>query len=179
MSDTVGFIRNLPTTLVKAFRATLEEVTEAAIVLHVVDASSPGAEERTTHVLEVLGEIGASEIPQILVINKIDRLPAGEAEADTVKRRLMAEAGSHVETRAVAISAVNGTGLDQLLAVIDQLLPLDPLVRAHFRLPAGDGATIALLHEFGRVLETRFDGEFCEIEAEIPESLERRLKSRS
>ena len=66
----------------------------------------------------------------------------------------------------------------RLLAAIDEVLPLDPLVRASFRLPAGDGATIALLHEFGRVLETRFNGEVCEIEAEIPESLSRRLKGR-
>ncbi len=76
VSDTVGFIRNLPTTLVKAFRATLEEVTEAALVLHVVDASSPSAAEHTAHVLKVLAEIGAAQIPQILIMNKMDRLPA-------------------------------------------------------------------------------------------------------
>ncbi|SPF56048.1 putative GTPase [Candidatus Sulfopaludibacter sp. SbA4] len=176
MSDTVGFIRNLPTTLVKAFRATLEEVTEAALVLHVVDVSSPGAEERTTHVLKVLAEIGAAAIPQILVINKMDRLPAGEADAETVKRRLLSESGGHADTRAVTISALTGDGVDRLLAAIDEVLPLDPLVRARFRLPAGDGAAIALLHEFGRVLDTQFSGEVCEIEAEIPESLSRRLK---
>src|SRR5437773_476547 len=72
LSDTVGFIRNLPTTLVKAFRATLEEVTEAALVLHVVDAAAPAAADHTEHVLKVLAEIGASEIPQILVLNKVD-----------------------------------------------------------------------------------------------------------
>ena len=83
LSDTVGFIRNLPTTLVKAFRATLEEVTEAALVLHVVDVSSPGAPEQTAHVLKVLAEIGAAEIPQILVMNKMDRLPADEADTET------------------------------------------------------------------------------------------------
>jgi len=179
MSDTVGFIRNLPTTLVKAFRATLEEVTDAALVLHVVDVSSAGAEERTAHVLKVLAEIGAAGIPQILVINKVDRLPAGEADAETVKRRLLSESGGQADTPAVAISALTGDGIGRLLAAIDDVLPLDPLVRARFRLPAGDGATIALLHEFGRVLESQFSGEVCEIEAEIPESLSRRLKGRT
>ena len=73
-SDTVGFIRNLPTTLVKAFRATLEEVTEAALLLHVVDASSPNAPQHTAHVFEVLAEIGADQTRQILVLNKMDHI---------------------------------------------------------------------------------------------------------
>ena len=162
VSDTVGFIRNLPTTLVKAFRATLEEVTEAALVLHVVDASSPSAAEHTTHVLKVLAEIGAAEIPQLLIMNKMDRLPA--------------EAGRHSNTPGVAISALTGAGIDKLLAAIDQALPLDPIVRATFRLSAGDGASLALLHEFGQVLQKRYCGEYCELEAEIPESLQRRLQ---
>jgi GTP-binding protein HflX len=75
----------------------------------------------------------------------------------------------------VAISALTGDGMDRLLAAIDEALPLDPIVHATFRLSAGDGASMALLHEFGQVLETRYDGEYCEIEAEIPESLQRRL----
>jgi len=165
VSDTVGFIRNLPTTLVKAFRATLEEVTEAALVLHVVDASSPSAAEHTAHVLEVLAEIGAAQIPRLLIMNKMDRLP-GEA------RR------AHSNTRGVPISALTGDGIDQLLAAIDEALPLDPIVRATFRLSAGDGASMALLHEFGQVLRTRYDGEYCELETEIPESLQRRLEGR-
>ena len=163
VSDTVGFIRNLPTTLVKAFRATLEEVTEAALVLHVVDASSPSAAEHTAHVLKVLAEIGAAEIPQILIMNKMDRLPA--------------EASGHSNARGVAISALTGAGIDKLLAGIDEALPLDPIVRATFRLSAGDGASMALLHEFGQVLETRYYGEYCELEAEIPESLRRRVEN--
>jgi GTP-binding protein HflX len=161
VSDTVGFIRNLPTTLVKAFRATLEEVTEAALILHVVDASSPSAAEHTTHVLKVLAEIGAAQIPQLLIMNKMDRLPG--------------EAGHHSSAPGVAISALTGAGMDRLLAAIDEALPLDPIVRAIFRLSAGDGASMALLHEFGQVFETRYDGEYCEIEAEIPESLQPRL----
>jgi GTP-binding protein HflX len=163
VSDTVGFIRNLPTTLVKAFRATLEEVTEAALVLHVVDASSPSAAEHTAHVLKVLAEIGAAEIPQILIMNKMDRLPG--------------EARGHSKARGVAISALTGAGIDQLLAAIDQALPLDPIVRATFRFSAGDGASMALLHEFGQVIETSYYGEYCELEAEVPESLQRRVEN--
>jgi GTP-binding protein HflX len=178
VSDTVGFIRNLPTTLVKAFRATLEEVTEAALVLHVVDASSPAAAEHVAHVRAVLAEIGAAEIPQVLVMNKADRIEAGAFDAETVARRLAAGNGAQLETRAVAVSALTGMGVERLLAAVDEVLPLDPVARTVVRVPAGDGATIALLHEFGRVLDTRYDGGFCEIEAEIPESLRRRLEGR-
>jgi GTP-binding protein HflX len=183
-SDTVGFIRNLPTTLVKAFRATLEEAREAALVLHVVDISSASADAHTTHVEKVLVEIGAAEIPRILVMNKLDRLPAGEAEAggeggeETLARRLLAGAGLKTDTRAVAISALTGAGIPRLLRVIDEVLPLDPVVRASFRLPLGDGATLALLHEFGRVIEKQYGEAWCEVEAEIPESLSRRLAGR-
>jgi GTP-binding protein HflX len=176
-SDTVGFIRNLPTTLVKAFRATLEEVKEAALVLHVVDVSAPSAAEHTAHVCQVLAEIGAAEIPQILVMNKIDRAAADGAalDAETLRSRLLRDAASQSQAPAVALSALTGEGVDNLLALIDQLLPLDPIVHATFRLPASDGATLALLHQFGRVVSTRYSGETCEVEAEIPESLQRRL----
>jgi GTP-binding protein HflX len=175
MSDTVGFIRNLPTTLVKAFRATLEEVTEAALVLHVVDVSAPAAVEHTAHVLQVLGEIGAAEIPQILVMNKMDRLTSHAADPETVKRRLL-NGASHPDARAVAISALTGEGLDRLLACVDEALPVDQVVLTTLRIPASDGATLALLHEFGRVLRTAYRDEECEIEVEIPESLRRRLE---
>jgi GTP-binding protein HflX len=179
LSDTVGFIRNLPTTLVEAFRATLEEVKEAALVLHVVDLSAPAAAENTVHVLQVLAEIGAAQIPQILVLNKVDRSPEGAVpDAEAVKRRLLSGSAGHLDARAVAISALTGAGMDRLLEAIDEVLPLDPIVRASFRLPAGDGATLALLHEFGKVLSTRYHQEDCEIEAEIPQSLERRLAIR-
>ena len=173
VSDTVGFIRNLPTTLVKAFRATLEEVTEAALVLHIVDVSAPAAADYVTHVAEVLAEIGAAEIPQILVMNKIDRLPSGADSADALAHRLLG-GGRHV-ARAVAVSALTGAGIESLLQIVDEMLPLDPLVSLTLRVPASDGATLAMLHEFGRVLSMRYDGPVCEVEAEIPESLKRRL----
>jgi GTP-binding protein HflX len=178
IGDTVGFIRNLPTTLVKAFRATLEEVTDAALILHVVDVSSPAASEHTGHVWKVLSEIGSAEVPQILVLNKMDRLPSAEIDPETVKRRLLSGVGSYPDTRTVAISALNGAGIDELLALADEVLPLDPILHVTLQIPAGDGATLALLHQFGRVLETRYHGEICDAVAEIPESLRRRLGAR-
>jgi GTP-binding protein HflX len=168
LSDTVGFIGNLPTTLVKAFRATLEEVTEAAIVLHVVDASAPAAAEHTAHVLKVLAEIGASGIPQILVMNKLDRVE--EADTAALARRLVES-----PMRSVGVSALTGEGIGELLAVVDEVLPLDPVVRTTLRFPAGDGATLALLHEYGRVLGTRYVEGDVEVEAEVPESLRRTI----
>ncbi|MFB3828705.1 MAG: GTPase HflX [Bryobacteraceae bacterium] len=164
LSDTVGFIRNLPTTLVEAFRATLEEVTEATLVLHVVDASSPHAVAHTEHVSRVLDEIGAAEIPCLFVLNKIDR-----PELHLTPER--------APGRAAPISALTGQGVEALLRVIDEVLPFDPVGRARFRFPAGGGPQLDLLHRFGRVLETRYEAEACEVEAEAPESLLRRLSA--
>src|SRR5579863_9447701 len=90
VSDTVGFIRNLPTTLIRAFRATLEEVVEAELLLHVVDASSPEAAGHTAHVFTTLSEIGAAETPQILVLNKVDRIP-GDPDVGALARRILAD----------------------------------------------------------------------------------------
>jgi len=175
LGDTVGFIRNLPTTLVKAFRATLEEVAEATLILHVVDVVSPQAVAQTARVFEVLAEIGAAEAPQIMVLNKIDRLPPAEAQIETLRRRLLGDAEHQGETRAVGVSALTGEGIDTLLRLIDEVLPFDPVVRAKFRLAAGDGAGIHLLHEFARVLDTRYENGDCIIEAEVPQSLKARL----
>jgi GTPase len=176
LSDTVGFIRNLPTTLVKAFRATLEEVAESTLVLHIVDASSPAAAEHSAHVFEVLGEIGAESIPQILVMNKVDKLADRDFEA--LARRFLGEAREgHAGSRTVAVSARTGEGIDRLLSVIDEMLPFDPLVRVRLEFPHAEaGARMAVLHEFGRVLEAHYDSHRCLVEAEIPESVRRKLQ---
>jgi GTP-binding protein HflX len=176
LSDTVGFIRNLPTTVVEAFRATLEEVTESALVLHVVDASSPAAAEHVAHVRKVLAEIGAGKIPQLLVLNKIDRLGSeAEASFDAAAwgRRIGNE--DHGGLRAVGISAATGRGLERLVAAVDEVLPIDPILRAVYRFPAGDGATLALLHACGRVLDVRYEGTDCLADVEAPESLGQRV----
>lgn len=174
LSDTVGFIRNLPTTLVKAFRATLEEVVEAELLLHVVDASSPVAAEHTTHVMETLAEIGAAQTPQILVLNKADRIP-GEMDASTLARRLSSDPDRQ-PAGAVAVSALSGVGLEKLISKIDETLPIDPVSPCVFRFPASAGAPLHLLHEHARVLTTRYRGEDCEVKALTPESLRRKLK---
>jgi GTPase len=179
MSDTVGFIRNLPTTLVKAFRATLEEVVEAALLLHVVDVSAPAAAQQTAHVTRVLHDIGAGETRQILVLNKVDLLPDGEAAAGgdshVLAQRILGEARTPEMSGVVAASARNGDGIGAALSEVDRMLALDPVSRARFRLPAGEGAMLHLLHERARVLSSHYEGEEVDVEAEVPESIKRRL----
>lgn len=159
LSDTVGFIRNLPTTLVKAFRATLEEVIEASLLLHVVDVSAPHAAEQTAHVHKVLAEIGADHTPQILVMNKADLLPEIPHNPD-----------------GLAVSAKTGAGVPELLKAIDDKLHLDPISHAVFRLPQTEGSLLHLLHERAKVLGSRYSGQDVEIEAEVPESVRRVLE---
>lgn len=174
LSDTVGFIRKLPTTVVEAFRATLEEVTEAALLLHVVDGSSEEAPAYVEHVGEVLKEIGAESTPQILVLNKCDRM-AGAQDLTARARRIFKDANA--EARVLAVSAVTGEGIPALLAAMDEALLLDPLDRIHLRIPAADGAALHLVHEHARVLSQQLVDEDCLIEAEAPESLRRRLRA--
>jgi GTP-binding protein HflX len=175
LSDTVGFIRNLPTTLVKAFRATLEEVVEASLLLHVVDASSPYAPHQTAHVLKVLAEIGADQTRQILVLNKMDQAVQAGEESDSLAQRILGEVPGPVGLEAIAVSARTGAGFEALLAAIDHGLSLDPVARARFRIPAGEGLSIHLLHERAKVLDSRYRDEWCEIEADAPESVRRQL----
>jgi GTP-binding protein HflX len=175
-SDTVGFIRNLPTTLVKAFRATLEEVTEAALLLHVVDASSPSAPQHTARVFEVLTDIGADQTRQILVLNKMDHIEAGAVgDAESLAQRIMGEVKVGARTEAIPVSAHTGAGINELLQAIDHALPLDPVSHQRFRIPAGEGSLIHLLHEHAKVLATRYQGDVLEVEAEVPDSVKRRL----
>jgi GTP-binding protein HflX len=174
-SDTVGFIRNLPTTLVKAFRATLEEVTEAAVLLHVVDASSPSAPQHTAHVFEVLADIGADQTRQILVLNKMDQMESAASDTESLAQRIMGEVKAGARTEAVPVSARTGTGFDALLQAIDNALPLDPVSYHRFLIPAGEGSLIHLLHERAKVLSSQYREDVCELEAEVPESIKRRL----
>jgi GTP-binding protein HflX len=174
MSDTVGFIRNLPITLVKAFRATLEEVVEAELLLHVVDASSPEAALQTAQVFATLNEIGAASTPQILVLNKIDKID-GDPDTASIARRILSDP-DHQPAGAVAISARTGIGFDALLQKIDETLSVDPVSKCVFHFPIAEGAPLHLLHEYGRVTATRYTGEECEVEALTPASIKRRLK---
>ena len=173
VSDTVGFIRNLPTTLVRAFRATLEEVVEAELLLHVVDASSPEAPHHTSHVLATLNEIGAAATPQILVLNKSELLGA-EPDPAALARRILGDP-QHQPAAAVAISAATGAGFERLLEKIDQVLALDPVSAAVFRFSVSDLAPLNLLHENAQVTSIRYDEKGCTVEALVPESIKRRL----
>ncbi len=177
LSDTVGFIRNLPTTLVDAFRATLEEVTAAALLLHVVDISSSNAEEQAAHVMKVLGEIGAEMAPQLLVLNKSDRLTEAERQQDlaTATHRLLGETARQNQTDAGLISAQSGIGLNELLEKIDRALVQDPVSRQTFRLPLGEGRLLHLLHERGAVVSQEYGEDYCEVVADVPESIRNKL----
>jgi GTPase len=117
LSDTVGFIRNLPHGLIDAFEATLQEAVDADVLLHVVDASNPTHQEQMQEVQRVLHEIGASEIPQILVFNKLDAVPAERQPLHTQDRIEM----DGTLTERVFVSAHTGAGIAQLRAMLAQL----------------------------------------------------------
>jgi GTPase len=177
LSDTVGFIRNLPTTLVDAFRATLEEVTAAVLLLHVVDITSPSACEQTEHVMKVLGEIGAECTNQILVLNKSDRLSEAERMGDlaAITHRLLGETARQNSTEAVLISAHKGSGVDRLLELVDREVKQDPVARQRFRLPLGEGRALNLLHDRAAVISKSYQDDYCEVVADAPQSIRDRL----
>lgn len=176
LSDTVGFIRNLPTTLIAAFRATLEEVTAAALLVHVVDVSSPIAPEQTSHVLRVLAEIGAEGTKQILVLNKCDKLPEADTpESGALTYRILGETARHNATEAVLVSASRGEGIDQLLALIDRDLKQDPVARQLFRFPLGEGRVLHLLHDRAAIVSKTYKDDYCEVVADASQSLRDKL----
>lgn len=155
LSDTVGFISDLPTQLVAAFRATLEEVLEADLILHVRDAAHEDADSQREDVIEVLAELGVAgdaDTPVIEVMNKIDLL----SEDDRKSLLILARGGRDTAAKTVedplraGVSAVTGEGVEELLALIDDILTADRL-RYSVRLGPGDGAARAFLHEHGDV----------------------------
>jgi GTP-binding protein HflX len=166
-SDTVGFIRDLPPGLMAAFKATLEEVQEAALILHVTDVSNPAHAEQDAEVEKVLTDLGVADRPRLRVWNKIDRLTPVEIEA-------LRETGASAGT--ALVSGLTGAGLPELLRQIDERLPVDPIVRLRFRLPLSDGRALALVHGLGHVLSSKVEGSHMSLEADLPESMVRRLK---
>jgi GTP-binding protein HflX len=163
LSDTVGFIRNLPHTLVTSFRATLEEVERAELLLHVRDASSPMVDEQKAQVQKVLAELDVSKKPVIEVLNKVDLVSEGGGMP-------MGAPGS------VAVSGLRKLGLDNLLAAIDTALVVDPVIEMRFRLPQSEGAVLAAL-EAGAIVEgKRFEGNLAYVMARGPASLLNRFK---
>jgi GTP-binding protein HflX len=159
LTDTVGFIKKLPHGLVEAFKATLEEVVQADLLVHVVDISHPQAEEQIDAVNTVLMEIGAAEKPVLMVFNKVDRLAGGIAP-------LMREKYPH----AVSISAKTGEGITPLLAELGtQLRPIREFL--DLRVPQEKAAVIARIHAVGQVVESRYGGKNARFKVRIPPHL--------
>ncbi|TFB56031.1 GTPase HflX [Cryobacterium tagatosivorans] len=142
LTDTVGFVRNLPHQLVEAFRSTLEEVADADVIVHVVDASHPDPVSQLATVRDVIGEVGARDIPELVVFNKSDLI----TEDDRLVLR-------GLQPRAIFVSAHSGEGIEGLLAAIAEILP-SPQIELDLLIPYERGDLIALLHDQGRVLST-------------------------
>ena len=156
LTDTVGFIRKLPHQLVAAFKATLEELEEADVLLHVVDASHPGLEEQMEAVDSLLGELGLGHRPTIVALNKVDRLEPGAALGALVDR-----------FDGVAISARTGEGMDALVDRIERALR-PGVERVKIRIPYRDGTALALCYERGRVVSRTDDVDGIQLEVELP-----------
>jgi GTP-binding protein HflX len=164
LSDTVGFIRNLPHTLVTAFRATLEEVQRAALILQVSDASSPLSAEQDAQVEKVLKELEADGKPRLRVMNKIDLL------SPTQRDSLRDDATS------VHVSAAKGIGMSTLLDRIDEALSEDAVSRIRLRIPQKEGKLLAMLEARSRIYSRAYKDGLVELEVGAPESVVRRVR---
>src|SRR5713226_4092654 len=164
LSDTVGFIRSLPHTLVSAFRATLEEVQRASLILHVSDASSRLSAEQDAQVEIVLKELEVEKKPRLRVMNKVDLLDVEVAE------------GLRDDAKTVYVSAVEGTGLDRLLDRIDAMIDEDRVSRAHLRIPQKEGKMLAMLESKARIYSRKYRNGAVELEVEAPASVVRKLR---
>ena len=165
LSDTVGFIRHLPHTLVSAFRATLEEVQRATLLLHVADVTSPAAEEQHAQVEEVLRELEANDKPRLVVMNKLDLLPE-------IKRESLIDSGDVVH-----VSAAKGIGMDRLLQRIDELIEQDPVRQVRLQVPQSEGKVLATLDAKAVVLSRKYRDGNVELEVQAPASVLRQMTS--
>ena len=159
LSDTVGFVRHLPHQIVEAFRSTLEEVADADLVVHVVDGAHPDPEEQVRAVREVLAEVGADKLPELLVVNKVDA--ADEETLLRLKREW---------PDAVFVSARTGLGIEELRAAIEARLPR-PAVEVRVVLPYDRGDLVARVHRRGEVLDTAHTAGGDEMHVRVDEAL--------
>jgi GTPase len=159
LSDTVGFVRHLPHQIVEAFRSTLEEVADADLVLHVVDGSHPDPEGQVRAVREVLAEVGADAVPELLVVNKTDA--AGEETLLRLKR---------LWPDAVFASAHSGAGIDETRLAVEARLPW-PAVEVDVLVPYERGDLVARVHSAGEVLETSHLAEGTRLRARVDDAL--------
>ena len=165
LSDTVGFIRHLPHTLVSAFRATLEEVQRATLLLHVADVTSPTADEQQTQVEEVLRELEVQDKPRLYVMNKLDLLPE-------LKRESLIDSANVVH-----VSAAKGIRMDNLLQRIDELIEQDPVRQVRLQVPQAEGKALATVDAKAVVLSRKYRGGYVDLEVQAPESILRSLKA--
>ena len=157
-TDTVGFIQKLPPTLVAAFRATLEEINEADLLLHVVDVTHPQAVQQSQTVAQILEDLGAGDRPMLIALNKVDRLP------DPQQADLFAVAGDN----ALPISALTGQGLPALLERVEEVLERQ-MRRVRLHVPHREAGLVALFHEHGLVEAEEHDAEGTWLTGSIPE----------
>jgi GTP-binding protein HflX len=165
LTDTVGFLRKLPHTLIESFKATLEEVSEADLLIHIVDVSHPRVDDQMRAVDAVIKELDAYGKQTLIVFNKIDNLPNREL-ADSYVNRF---SGS------VAISARTGEGVNKLVPALEEALSSWRL-RSQFRIPANESALIAEIHRVGHVLELRYEGSDAIVVAHVPPDLAQKLE---
>jgi GTP-binding protein HflX len=159
MSDTVGFVRHLPHQIVEAFRSTLEVVGDADLVVHIVDGAHPDPEEQVRAVREVLAEVGADKLPELLAVNKTDA-----ADEETLLRL------KRTWPDAVFVSARTGRGIEELRAAIEARLPR-PAVDLWATVPYDRGDLIARVHRRGEVLATSHTGEGTHVHVRVDEAL--------
>jgi len=165
LTDTVGFLRKLPHTLIESFKATLEEVSEADLLIHVVDLGHPRVDEQMQAVDNVIKELGAFGKQTVTVFNKIDQLTNPEL-ADTYPKRF---------PNSVAISALTGEGVGNLVLALQDALSAWRL-RSRFKIPASESALIAEIHRVGHVLDLRYEGNDATIIAHVPPDLAQKLE---
>jgi GTP-binding protein HflX len=165
VTDTVGFINNLPTMLIAAFRATLEEINEASVIVHVLDITHPNAAEQADTVVKVLEEIGADDKPTILALNKIDAFGESELDLETLT------AGLDLPDDVVAISARDRIGFDELLSRIERLLEAErKFVQVTVTAPYVRSDLVDRFHRIGRVEQLSYDERGAVIAGQLPET---------
>lgn len=164
-SDTVGFIQKLPTELVAAFRATLEEINEADLILHVVDITHPNAGLQSEAVTHTLADLGVADYPILLVLNKVDKL-SDPAEAERLAKDLPVQARETAEGY-LTVSAAQGLGLEELLEDVEEVLAAGSAY-VTVQVPYVRGDLFALFHEQGTVVKTSHDGQGTVMEGYLP-----------
>lgn len=174
LSDTVGFIRDLPPGLIAAFRATLEEVQEAAVILQITDVSNPLHAEQDAEVEKILAELGVTGRTRLRIFNKIDLLNANEIQP--LRQSSDQTPCSPQESREkILVSARTRAGLDELIRSIDRVMPVDPMVERDWTVPLSSGRELAMVYACGHVLSSEVLDGHIRLQAQVPTSIAEHL----